>query len=110
MVEHWSEKPGVDSSILSLGISFRPNLSHFVVVQELKYLGATAPLRTVYFVLSLLELCQITLKSYTVCQLVSLFVLIFWFLTIILPPYADKRPRTGFDCYLTIPSITINLP
>lgn len=22
MVEHWSEKPGVDSSILSLGISF----------------------------------------------------------------------------------------
>ena len=23
MVEHWSEKPGVDSSILSLGILFR---------------------------------------------------------------------------------------
>ena len=31
MVEHWSEKPGVDSSILSLGILFRPNfVSYFV--------------------------------------------------------------------------------
>ena len=63
MVEHWSEKPGVDSSILSLGILFRPNLPHFVVVQALEYLGATAPLRTVYFALSLLELCQISLKK-----------------------------------------------
>ena len=65
MVEHWSEKPGVDSSILSLGILFRPNLPHFVVVQALEYLGATAPLRTVYFALSRLELSQICLKSPT---------------------------------------------
>ena len=43
MVEHWSEKPGVDSSILSLGILFRLKLAHFVVVQGLEYLGAAAP-------------------------------------------------------------------
>ena len=58
MVEHWSEKPGVDSSILSLGILFRLKLLHFVVAQGLEYLGATAPLRTVYCALSLLELNQ----------------------------------------------------
>ena len=39
MVEHWSEKPGVDSSILSLGIFFRPNLPQFVVAQSVGYLG-----------------------------------------------------------------------
>ena len=58
MVEHWSEKPGVDSSILSLGILFRLKLAHFVVVQGLEYLGATAPLRPVYYALSLLEPSQ----------------------------------------------------
>lgn len=64
MVEHWSEKPGVDSSILSLGILFLPDFPHFVVVQALEYLGATAPLRTVYFALSLLELDKISLKKF----------------------------------------------
>ena len=59
MVEHWSEKPGVDSSILSLGISFRRNLPYFVVAQKLEYLGATAPVPTVYCAFSLLELSQI---------------------------------------------------
>ena len=55
MVEHWSEKPGVDSSILSLGILFLLNLAYFVVIQKLEYLGATAPVPTVYFAFSLLE-------------------------------------------------------
>ncbi len=50
MVEHWSEKPGVDSSILSLGISFLSNLPHFVVVCRLEYLGAIAPLCAVRFI------------------------------------------------------------
>ena len=48
MVEHWSEKPGVDSSILSLGILFFRKIPYFFVVRLLEYLGATAPLRTVY--------------------------------------------------------------
>ena len=63
MVEHWSEKPGVDSSILSLGILFLRNLPHFVVAQGLEYLGATAPVPTVYFAPSRLELEQISLKK-----------------------------------------------
>lgn len=80
MVEHWSEKPGVDSSILSLGILFLPNFPHFVVVQELEYLGTTVPLRTVYCALSLLELWQIRLKNHTSVMCLSLgilFLLIF---------------------------------
>ena len=63
MVEHWSEKPGVDSSILSLGILFRPKILYFFVAQLLEYLGATAPLRTVYFATSLLELKYFPLKK-----------------------------------------------
>ena len=48
MVEHWSEKPGVDSSILSLGILFFRKIPYFFVVRLLEYLGATAPGPTFY--------------------------------------------------------------
>ena len=64
MVEHWSEKPGVDSSILSLGILFLRKILYFFVVRLLEYLGATAPLRTVYFAASRLELKDFPLKKY----------------------------------------------
>ena len=37
MVEHWSEKPGVDSSILSLGISLFPPGGFFYVFLPLSY-------------------------------------------------------------------------
>ncbi len=63
MVEHWSEKPGVDSSILSLGILFFRKIPYFFVVRLLEYLGATAPLRTVYYAASRLELRNFTLKK-----------------------------------------------
>ena len=63
MVEHWSEKPGVDSSILSLGILFRLKLAHFVVAHLVEYLGAAAPVPPVYCAASRLELRNFTLKS-----------------------------------------------
>ena len=52
------EPPGA-----SPGAFFLRKMLYFVVAQRLEYLGATAPLRTVYFALSLLELRKISLKN-----------------------------------------------
>lgn len=91
MVEHWSEKPGVDSSILSLGILFLPNLAYFVVVQKLEYLGATAPVPTVYFAFSLLELHQISLKNPTPLLTPSAF-----FFCLVCMDYTPSTKNTVF--------------
>ena len=63
MVEHWSEKPGVDSSILSLGILFRPNFVQYFVARIVGYLHPSGALPTVYLLSSRRVLRKISLKK-----------------------------------------------
>ncbi len=48
MVEHWSEKPGVDSSILSLGISFCP---HFILLAQVQSVSIPFPVQQLHLAL-----------------------------------------------------------
>ncbi|MBR4592658.1 MAG: hypothetical protein IKO35_05565, partial [Elusimicrobiaceae bacterium] len=55
----------IESSNLSLSASFLTKKPYFFVAHLLEYLGATAPLRTVYFASSRLELGLFILKTRT---------------------------------------------
>ena len=52
-----------DAGRISLSASFLTKTRYFFVAQMLEYLGATAPLRTVYFAFSRLELACFILKT-----------------------------------------------
>ena len=55
----------IESSNLSLSVFFRPKTLYFFVVRLLEYLGAVAPLRTVYCASVCLELKRFSLKNFS---------------------------------------------